>query len=67
VANTYVLTKRDGSVERLLADEHRREGDVLVFTLTGDEVARMPVKDILILKDSGDEGSGSAAPCEDDG
>jgi hypothetical protein len=53
----YLPTKRDGSVARLSADSHRREGDVLVFRLSGEEVARMPVKDILIVKDSPDEES----------
>jgi hypothetical protein len=68
VTNVYLVTRRDGSVERLFADSHRREGDVLVFTLvSGEEVARMPVKDILIVKDSPDEESGPSAPGEDDG
>jgi hypothetical protein len=40
---------------------------VLVFSLLGEEVARMPVKDILIVKDSLAEESGSSAPREDDG
>jgi hypothetical protein len=65
--NVYLLTRRDGSVERLSADSHRREGEVLVFSLLGEEVARMPVKDILIVKDSLAEESGSSAPREDDG
>jgi hypothetical protein len=67
VTNVYLLTRRDGSVERLSADSHRREGEVLVFSLLGEEVARMPVKDILIVKDSLAEESGSSAPREDDG
>jgi hypothetical protein len=68
VPNVYLLTKRDGSVERLSADSHRREGDALVFTLlSGEEVARMPVRDILIVKDNLDEDSGPSAPREDDG
>ncbi len=66
--NVYLLTKRDGSVARLAADSYRREGDVLVFTLlSGEEVARMPVRDILIVKDKPDEDSGPSAPREDDG
>jgi len=54
-------------VVRLSADSHRREGDVLVFSLSGEEVARMLIKDILIVKDNPDEQSGSSAPREDDG
>ena len=67
MSNEYLLTKRDGSVVRLSADSHRREGDVLVFSLSGEEVARMLIKDILIVKDNPDEQSGSSAPREDDG
>jgi hypothetical protein len=48
--NVYLLTKGHGPPEELSADSYQREGDDGVFTLlSGDEVARIPIEDILSI------------------
>jgi hypothetical protein len=48
--NVYLLTKSDGSLEELSADSYQREGDDWAFTLlSGKEVARIPIEDIVSI------------------
>jgi hypothetical protein len=50
VPNVYLLMKRDGPTEELSADSYQREGDDWVFTLlSGEEVARIAIEDVLSI------------------
>lgn len=49
VANLYLLMKADGLSDEISADFYQREGDDWVFTLGGDEVARMPIETIVSI------------------
>jgi hypothetical protein len=49
VPNTYLLTKKDGSPDEISADFSQREGDDWVFTLTGEEGARIPIDQIVSI------------------
>ena len=47
--NLYLLTKTDGVPDEISADFYQREGDDWVFTLVGEEVARIPIDAIVSI------------------
>jgi hypothetical protein len=47
VPNLYLLMKRDGTSDEISADFYERDGDDWIFTLSGDEVARIAIDDIV--------------------
>jgi hypothetical protein len=49
VPNLYLLMKTEGPADEIEADFFQREGDDWVFTLGGEEVAKLPIDSIVSI------------------
>lgn len=49
VPNLYLLTKTAGAPDEISADFYERDGDDWIFTLGGEEVARVPIDKIVSI------------------
>jgi hypothetical protein len=49
VPNLYLLTKTAGAPDEISADFYERDGDDWIFTLGGEEVARVPIDEIVSI------------------
>jgi hypothetical protein len=49
VPNLYLLTKTAGAPDEISADFYELDGDDWIFTLGGEEVARVPIDKIVSI------------------